>query len=158
MVDVGDHSAPMRVTISAAFSRALPHLCGPERIPDRSANDPPLCRKQLHSPHYTFAATDSRWRQRGSDALLIAVDEPALVLPEDDTLPLTLHYNGATDSAAREIKLIFNSWNLQCIDNTDELRAGTAPWHYISVGRRDGTGSGVGELTHCRRQSDAGGA
>jgi hypothetical protein len=43
-----------------------------------------------------------------------------LVLPEDDTLPLTLHYNGATDSAAREIKLIFNSWNLQCIDNTDE--------------------------------------
>ena len=42
VVDVGDHSAPMRVTISAAFSRALPHLCGPERIPDRSANDPPL--------------------------------------------------------------------------------------------------------------------
>jgi len=33
---------------------------------------------------------------------------------------LTLHYNGATDSAAREIKLIFNSWNLQRIDNTDE--------------------------------------
>ena len=76
----------------------------------------------------------------------------------DDTLALTLHYNGATDLAAREMKLIFNSWNLQRIDNMNEIRAGKAPWHYISVDRRDGAGSGVGELTHCRRQSDAGGA
>ncbi|MGH6812335.1 MAG: hypothetical protein ACREDM_08330 [Methylocella sp.] len=41
----------------------------------------------------------------GTDAFLIALGEPALILPEHDTLAVTLHYNGATDSAPREIKL-----------------------------------------------------
>jgi len=68
-----------------------------------------------------------------------------LVLPEDDTLPLTLHYNGATDSAAREIKLIFNSWNLQCIDNTDESalekRLGTTFLLVAGMGRDQASAS-----------------
>ena len=41
----------------------------------------------------------------GTDAFLIALSEPALVLPEHDTLAVTLYYNGTTDSAPREIKL-----------------------------------------------------
>lgn len=41
----------------------------------------------------------------GSDAFIIAFSEPALILPEHDTLSISLHYNGASDSSPREIKL-----------------------------------------------------
>jgi hypothetical protein len=41
----------------------------------------------------------------GTDAFLIALGEPKLVLPEHDTLAVTLRYDGAADSAPREIKL-----------------------------------------------------
>jgi hypothetical protein len=81
----------------------------------------------------------------GSDAFLIAVGEPALVLPEDDTLALTLHYNGATDSATREIKLIFNSWNSQRIDNMEdsalEKRLGTTFPLIAGMGRDQASAS-----------------
>ena len=63
----------------------------------------------------------------------------------DDTLALTLHYNGATDSAAREMKLIFNSWNLQRIDNMNksalEKRLGTTFPLIAGMGRDQASAS-----------------